>query len=481
MGKLVMAKLKCMLILLILIMIAACNKLPPIENQTLVILPTQLRDGTIIYQSSDDLSRTQWWRKMHDAMLNHLIASALANNNDIKSSMANVMQAKAELKKSYYAWIPTLDGSANGFLTRSWRAQIIPKTAFANNPMLANIDKIKLQGYVAGFMPDYSFNILQNINSTKLAKASLQAQQADLQAIKLSIISQVSGAYFMLLSERAQLKLKQTLIRDQKKLRQLEKMRYKAGSIDIEAVVRLNQEIDQEESDIPKIRSTIAHTEDAIQLLLNQNPAPIRTDTNIMQLQVNNLVPSKLPSAVLQNRPDLMVAMNNVKIASADVGLAYSAFFPSFSLTNLIGSASVALTNILDLSAGFWLGQIASSMKMLNASAYADIKSTKAHYYSTYYAYIQTLRSVLADVDESLIAQKNAGQTLRLGIQAMYAAQKNYAIALIRYQAGATDYSPIINAKINLDQAKLNVVQQKAQVLDSIVQVYEAVGGGYNL
>lgn len=473
-----MMKLKIILLNLFALCIGGCCKNCIIHEK--VSYPQQTRSGVKYINSLDDLSRLAWWKRLQDPELNALVSQALACNNTIRSAYATIDQAQAQLKAAQYAWIPTLDASANGFAGRTWNTHITPQGQLANTTFFSNVSSLRFRGYNAGFVPSYTVNILNNISNVKSAKASLVIEKAQAQSVKLSIIGQMTGAYFMLLSQREQLLVQKNLIADLKKLRHLEFIRFKKGASNIETTNNLDQQIAQEEATVPLIENVIAQSENTIHLLLNQNPGAIATHRSLLSLNLNRMIPRVLPSSVLKNRPDIMIALNNLKVAQAQIGVAYSAFFPSISLSGLLGGASVDLTNLLKLSTNLWITQAAASTKILNASAYQKIKAAKAGFKATYYNYLEALHAAFADVDNALTSeQKNYLSYLQF--QRGYAAARNaYSIAFNQYKSGAKDYRNAMNAKVNLDQSKLNLIQAKAQLLDSMIQVYHAVAGGYD-
>ncbi|VEB34821.1 TolC family protein [Legionella cherrii] len=472
-------KIKIILFNLSAILLAGCCKNCLIPEK--VNYPKNSRSGIKYIDNKSDLSRVAWWKKLHDPELNQLIMQALTCNDTIKRSYATIEQAQAQLKAAQYAWIPTLDANATGFSGGTWNSHVTPRGQLANNPFFSNLSHMRFRGYYTGFTPKYTVNILNNIYNIKSAKASLAMEQAQAQSTKLGIISQMSGAYFMLLSQREQLAVEKELLRDLSKLHQLEQIRFKKGASNIEVPINIDQQLAQEQSKIPQIESVIAQNENTIRLLLNQNPGPITTHRSVLSLNLNHLIPKSLPSSVLKNRPDIMIALNNLKIAQAQIGMAYSAFFPTIALTSLIGGASIDLRNILKVSTNIWVAQAAASTKIFNASSYEDIKSTKAGFKATYHEYLTTLHSAFADVDDALTnEQKNHLSYVQIQ-KGYWAAKKAYAVALAQYKAGAKDYRNVINAKINLDRSKLSLIQEKAQLLDSIVQVYDEVAGGYDV
>lgn len=469
-----------MLLNLFAILLGGCYQTCIIHHEK-VKYPESTRSGIKYVNDKTELSRIAWWKKLKDPELDALIFQALSCNDEIKSSYATIEEAQAQLKATQYAWIPTLDATANGFAGNTWNSHVTPNGPLANSPFFSHFSNLRFRGYYTGFVPNYSFNILHNISNIKSAKASLAVHQAQAQSIKLGIISQMTGAYFMLLSQREQLAVEKALSRDLRELHKLEQVRFQKGASDVETIISIDQQIAQEETKVPQIENVVAQSENTIHVLLNQNPGPVSTHKALLSLNINNLIPNSLPSSVLKNRPDIMIALNNVKIAYAQLGVAYSAFFPTISLTGLVGNASVDLINLLKLSTNVWIAEATGATKIFNASAYQNIKSTKAGFKATYYDYLHTLRSAFADIDNNLTnEQKNRLSYLQTH-KWFLAAKRAYTISLAQYKAGAKDYRNVVNAKINLDRSLLSLVQEKAQLLDSIVQVYSAVAGGYDV
>ena len=133
----------------------------------------------------------------------------------------------------------------------------------------------------------------------------------------------------------------------------------------------------------------------------------------------------------------------------------------------------------MSVSTGLWVAQGIASVPALNGVYYAQIKEAKAGYYAAYYSYLQTLRTVFADVDNSLTNQQLANTAYQRQLQALRAADRAYQLSLARYQSGTTDYRAVIHAAITRDNARLDRDQAKMQQLDGIVTVYQAVAGGY--
>lgn len=445
--------------------------------------PTSASNGSQFESSESDFSQLQWWKKFNDPVLDSLIQEALANNNEIQISVGRIIEAQAKLKAAQYAWIPTLNGSATGFAGNSWATNLTPQGSLAANNTLPSgaVANSDFSGFMGGFMPSYSFNIFQNISQSKLAQATVDAQKANYNNMKLSIIGQVAGSYFMLLGQNKQLLLQKVLVKDLENLRQAMLVKYQNGGIDYSEIALVDQQIDSYQSKIPVIENSIIQTNNALAVLLNRNPGTVvKNIIDIDRLPTEKIIPVNLPSAVLRNRPDIIIAENNLKMADANIDLAYSVFFPTISLTGNIGGASMALTNLFSVGTGYWTAMAAANMPILNAASFEQIKAAKGGYYVSYYNYMQTVKSAFANVDNTLSNNQKQNQSYAKMLSSLNNAQTFYNLTLVQYNYGSQDYQNLLGAKVNADLSKLNVNQSKMQQLDSIVQVYQAVAGGYD-
>lgn len=435
----------------------------------------------VINSQNDRVREIRWWKKMNDPILNDLVARALKSNNQILHAKANVIQAQAQLKAAYSAWLPTLSASASGFLVKGWNTQATPEGAFTQTPVFSNLDNLKIKGGYTGFVPNYSLNILENTNNTKLAAASLEMQKATYRSVQLSIISQTTGSYFTLLGQKQQLIDQKQLIQHWKQLYRLENARHKDGATDYSILADIEQEMAASQAQISSIESSMTQVQNALQLLTGHDPGPIMTQAHIKDISTKGLIPPHLSAQVLQNRPDLMMAKENLNKADASLGIAYSRFFPQISLTGLLGGSSIELVHLLKLTTGLGIAQVAAIMPVFNAATYQQIQAAKAGVKAAYFNYIQTIRSALVDVDNSLTKNKRSTEAYNHQLKAYHASIRAYRIVLTRYKTGFQDRRTVVNALLNLDKAKKNLTVAKMEQLNSIVEVYQAVAGGVDV
>lgn len=457
-----------------------CQQVPSVSN-TPIILPEKMRSGTPVSVHAADFSMMSWWKKMHDPVLNRLIHVGLSNNNQLQAARASIQQAEAQLQAAHYAWLPTMQVDGAGFLGGGIDSTVTPQGPLAQSRALSGHPPIQFRGYFSGFVPKYSVNIWQNIQNTKLAKASLALQQANYQAVKLAIVSQICGAYFMLVGEKQQLADQARYLAHLRQLRQLEWGRYRAGLSDMTEVLKLDQQIASWDANQVRLQDSMSQVENAISTLLNQNPQPLSQYAKLHSMITDGILPKQLPASVLKNRPDVLMAINQVAMNQAHIGIAYAKFFPSISLTSLLGTASVDLKNLLSIGTGLWVAQGALMIPAINGVSWEKIKEAKAGYAAAVYTYLQTLRTALAEVDNSLTTYQRTREAYQYQAKVLFKAQKADALALSRYHNGFQDYRAVLHAQLNTDTEQLNLTLAKMQQLDSIVGVYQAVAAGINL
>lgn len=454
-------------------LLSGCALFSPAYNKPVIEQPTTTRSGIAIESSDVDLSKMEWWKKVNDPVLNQLMIIALTNNAQIQTAHGNIMQAQASLKAAQYSWLPTLSGLGGGFVGGNFLTDV--NSSYTPGAITSS----GFNGAFGGFLPSYSFNVFANISQTKLAKATLDMQRAAYNATRLTIINQISNGYFTLLAQKKQLIVQQQQIDDAKELRRLEAIQVQKGAADLADLISYDQTIAGYEANIPSIENSIAQTENAIKVLINQNPGPIITDGSIDKLNIESIIPANIPSSVLKNRPDIIQAEDSLKIANANIAVANSKFFPSINITGFAGGMTEALSTLLNMSTGIWTIVGVASMPIIDAATYEQVDAAEGGYYAQYYSYINTVKSAFQNVDNNLTNKANMDKVYNKTYQSYQLADANYKINLVQYNVGNAAMTNVLQAKISLDGANLNLIQAKAQQLTAVSQVFDALAVGY--
>ncbi len=415
----------------------------------------QSRD-TLAVTESANLPALAWWKSFNDPQLNSLMEKALKNNNNIQAAVGNIEAAQGQLRQVQFAWIPT--GSASlGY----------------NSKALAG------QGYAFSGTPAYTLNILQQIRSQQFATANLQAVRAAKDAVRLGIVSQVATGYFTLLGQDYQLQLQKQLVKDLGEILALAKVEYADGYISLYTLQQYEANYQQASAQVPIIENNIVASQNALRVLINENPGNIKRGLKFTELNSYGIIPANLPSQVLHNRPDVQQAEQQLIAANANIGVATSTFFPSIALTGTGGTAASGLNGLFGPNTDFWINNANLTMPILNFGIYGQIEQAKGQYYNSYYNYIQTVRSAFAAVDNDLSAHQQFTTSLDTEVKYYDATKLAYKLAQSSFKDGLYSKPTLLQNAVTMDNAAIVVQQSKLQQLGSIVQLYQDLGGGY--
>lgn len=469
------------LVILLGAMLASCGLMGPSYEKPNIAAPTTWQSQDKLSQlESTNLAQLAWWKQFNDPKLNQLIESALTNNNTLQVAMGNVLQAQAVLHKVNMGWVPTVSLGAGGMAGQSFNPSF---TNLSPYPLLNNVNPTTqdFNGYGVGVIPSYTLNVFSQIKQGEIAKLNVALQKQATNAVRLGVISQVASSYFTLLGLQKQLVLQQQILADAREMRHYTQVQYDNGSVSDFNLDGLDQYIAGLVGNIPEIKTNITQTENALQVLTNNNPGKIITQSTFDNIKPDGIVPVNLPSSILKQRPDIMAAEYQLQVANGNIGAVTAMFFPSISLTGMLGQGSMELANLFSAGGDFWASQLAVALPVLNLGLYAEVDKAKASYYSAYYNYVQSIRTAFSQVDNSLsshdsLKQKSVQQMVSLG-----KAQNLYATAQKQYHQGTISYANTLGLKLNTDYAEASANQVKIQQMNSLVTLYQALGGGYQV
>lgn len=443
-------------------------------------------DSPVVWNSKDhhaviesaDLPDMAWWKKFNDPVLNQLIESALIENNNLQVAMGNLIQAQASLKQVQMNWVPNINLGGIGFVGQTFNPGF---QNTSNNPnfTLTQNNPQNFNGYGVGLIPTYTLNVFNQIKQGQIAKLNLAMQKQAVNAVRLGVISQVADSYFALLGLQKQLQLQKQLVADAKEMRRYNLIQYKEGSVSDLNLTGIDQYVASVEAKLPSIQNSIVQTQNALRVLINNNPGKIFIRNNFDNISSSGIIPVNLPSQMLKSRPDIAMAEYQLQISNANIGAITSQFFPTINLTGMAGQDSLQLSGLFNAGGDFWLTQAAAVMPLLNLSIFSKIDKAKGSYYSAYYNYIQTVRTAFAQVDNGLSSHDSLDKTYKEQTLVLTKAQKLYQISQTQYKEGATSYANTVGFKLNIDYALANLNQVKMQEMSSIVNLYQALGGGY--
>lgn len=417
--------------------------------------PSNFRSATLATSQIESLPYLAWWQQFNDDNLNNLIESGLKSNLDINIALSNLEQARGQLRQVQLSWIPFIN----------------LYSGFSSNPSFGDI------GTFYGAWPQYIINIAQQIEMQKQAKYNLQMQTAMVDGVRLTLIGQISASYFSLIAQERQLELLEQLNQDLQTIVNLAVQEIKIGVKDNIQLDGLRSQQNLVQAQIAIVKHNIVLSHNSISYLLNQNPHDIKNKNNFNKLDFAKFKPSSMPATVLQNRPDIKIAEYALQASHSGVGVAYGGLFPTLQLDSFFGSGS----------GGGTLGSpnIYSPMQDayinwgINPATFGEIEARKGAYQAQVYAYIQTVRKVLRDVDNSLSANNQYNSNYLKTSAALSNLQNKYSLQEGLYKTGIMSYPTLLQSKVDVDNLELTANQAKLQQALALVNLYQELAGGY--
>jgi multidrug efflux system outer membrane protein len=418
----------------------------------------------------ESLGDQKWAQVFHEPELQDLIRAALENNYDVRIAAQRVLEAQAQLRIIRSQQFPTVTvgGTGIGADLGSSVGNGLPSGAVAAGAF--NLS--------AAWTPDF-WGLYRR--QTEAQRAQLLGQVWAQRAVRITMVQQVATAYFHLRSLDEQLSIaKQTLKARQDSVgltRRLES----GGSVPL-ADLRQAEELEYAASvQIPQLEQQIQQEENALRLLVGQNPGPIaHTDPNALAPVPQDL-PVGLPSRLLERRPDILQAEQQLIEANARIGVARAQFFPQLSITAAGGVGGSGFSTIFDPDSRFIFGIAALTQPIFEGGKLrGQLQLSQETKNEMVLNYQKTIAGAFRDASDALIAVKKQRAAREQQEKLVAAAQDATRLARMRYQGGATSYLEVLTTDSNLFSAQLNLVSSREGEAQSLVQLYAALGGGWD-
>jgi len=423
---------------------------------------------------NDAFADQGWWQLYQDPTLQSLIREALDNNLDVRIAAARIDQARALLGSTRLAQLPQVSASAQGQRARTSRYELIP-----GEPPISNVFSADGSlSYEVDFWGKYR-------RATEAARAGLLASEYSKQDVMAGLVSGVATAYFTLLALDEQLIITQRTVGTRQKFVDLTQAQHERGTVSGLDVASAQAQLAVAEANIPDLQRQIGIAEDQLSVLLGRNPdAILRAESSqlkgMTEATVAPVPPAGLPSSLLERRPDLREAEQNLIAANANVGVAKANLFPSIALTAAGGNESSALSQLFTGPARSWsLGASLLQPLLSSQSNLYQLDLAHAQKRQALLQYQQSIQTAFREVSDALIARRKYAE-LQVAQQAQVDAQRKAdSIALARYRIGYASYFDVINADRDLFTAELSLSAAHLNTVLSLVQLYRAVGGGW--
>src|SRR6516225_5389288 len=413
------------------------------------------------------LGDEKWWEVFEDKELQELIRTGLKNNYDVRIAATRVMQAQAQLGIVRADQFPSLNAGGNVTSIRNPTIGPIPAYETTLGEITAtaswNID----------FWGRYR-------RATESARANLLANEWAQKEVMVTLVANVAADYFTLRQLDLQLEMSKRTYDSRKQSLDLTQTLEQTGINSLLDVRQSEQLLYTAATEIPDLERQIAQEENAISILLGRNPGDIPRGLKLTEQPHAPEVPAGLPSSLLERRPDIRQAEQNLVAANAQIGVAKSLYFPQISLTANAGFESASLTNLFTGPAGVWaLAGTLTQPIFEGGRLKSGVRLAEAQHEQLLLTYQQAIQGAFRDVSNALVAYRK-NREFRIQQQHLVeSAQDASRLSQIRFKAGTTDYLEVLTNETNSFSAELALAQAQGNELSALVQLYQALGGGW--
>ena len=408
-----------------------------------------------------------WWQLFQDDVLQSLIRTALQQNENARIAAVRVIEAQAQLGITRADQFPTVTGGLSVLGER-------PPTALGF-PSL-NLFAIAIQGSVAWELDFWG----RYRRATEAARAQLVATEWGRRAVITTLVSQVAGAYFTLRALDLELDISRRTLESRQESLRLTRVREQGGATSLLDVRQAEQLVYGATAEIATLERRIEQQENFISVLIGENPAPVARGRALVDQPHPPEVPSGLPSALLERRPDIQQSEHLLAAANAEIGVARAAYFPQIELTGSGGFESTALSTLFAAGSAIWTATAAATQPIFTAGrTRSQVALASARTEEAVISYQQTVRQALREVSDALVGYRKLREFREQESLLFASAQDARRLADIRYQGGATSYLEVLDADTRLFDAELGLAQAELGELSALIDIYRSLGGGW--
>ena len=413
-----------------------------------------------------------WWTLFHSKPLNDLIERSLKNNPDLKSAQAALLVARENTLAQRGAYYPQVSGSLSA--TRA-------KTSNEVSPVPnAPVFQYSL------FTPEVSVSYTPDVfGLNRRTVESLKAQQEQVRyvvaATNITLSSNVAAAAIQEASLRAQIDATNQLIEINTKQLDILRKQFEKGYVGRLDVAAQEAQLAQIAATLPPLLKQLAQQRDLLAVLSGGFPNEDLVERfELSSLQLPQELPLSLPSKLVEQRPDVLQAEENLHSASALIGVARANRLPSFNLTGDIGSMALAFGNIFSAGNGFRdVGASVTQPIFQSGTLLHKERAARAAYVQADEQYRSTVLAAFQSVADTLHALEQDAEGLKAAVAARDAAKVTLDLTTRQMQVGYVSYLALLNAEQSYQQAVINLVQAQANRYADTAALFQALGGGW--
>ncbi len=434
--------------------------------------------------ASASIANLPWWELYKDQELQKLIRAALQENQDLRVAVANVEQFQAQLVIAKFDLAPSLGYAGQGFAYHTQGDTttipiggtpiVVPGQTGATSSTFSNLVGI------AGIK--WELDVWGRLRrSIEAARGQLLSKMETQRGIVLGLVGNVAEAYFDLRTLDLQVEITKRTLKAWEDSVRLSQIRYKHGDIPKLDLDRFDAERANAAAQLADLERQVVQKENQLSTLLGRKPMGITRGLPLTKQPIPPAVPAGLPSELLQRRPDVLQAEQELVSATATIGVAQAQRFPQFALTGTLGGASGRLDSLKTGPLFLAGGSASVAGPLLNATALGyQVQASEAQAKSVLAQYDKAVVNAFREVEDALIAVQKSREQRDAQEQQVASLQSAFRLANLRYEGGRASYLDVLTAQRSLFDSELALARTQRNQLVSVVQLYKALGGGWS-
>jgi outer membrane protein, multidrug efflux system len=426
-------------------------------------------------QQAASIADLKWFEIFKDEQLQALIRTALVQNYDLRDAAARVEEARANLGITRSDQFPQFGASGGVYINRLSRQGEEPIPPAFLPSQNRNFGNVALN--LLSFEVDLWGRLRR---ATEAARANLLSAEENRKTVITTLVSDVATAYLTMRELDYELEISTSTLQTRQQSLELTKSRQSGGVSTLLDLRQSEQLVDTAAQTIPVIEQQMEQTENQIHLLLGESPGNVQRGRILTAQDLPPEVPAGLTSALLERRPDIRAAEQNLIAANAEIGVARAAYFPQLTLSGFLGGQSTQLTSLLSGPASAWTLAPQLAQPIFTAGRLkSNVRLTEAQREDALIQYEKTIQTAFMEVSNSLIAHQRTRESREKQEDLVVALRDRTRLAYIRYRGGVDTQLDALEADTDQFSAELSLAQIRLSELLTVVQLYKALGGGW--
>jgi multidrug efflux system outer membrane protein len=419
-------------------------------------------------QTDRSLVERPWGELFADAELNALVETALAQNRDLRIAAERIELARARYGIERSFLFPSVLADA------AYTRQRQPAAGLDKNPT-SSVTSIGVA------VPTWEIDLWGRVRAaTQVAYRDLLASTENRRAFEVSLVAEVSNAYLALLELDAQIETALRTVETRKESLRVVQSRFDGGIVSAADLMQAQSNLAVAERTVVLLQGQRLRAENGLSVLLGRNPGAIARARKLGDYPATPALPAGIPSQLLERRPDILAAEQQLIGSQANIDAARKAYFPAISLTGFLGFASPEIKELFEGDRFAWSVTPAITAPIFTAGRLrSNVEAAQAQQRIALDQYLGTIQNAFREVDDALSLYDQSRKEREALERVVNANRERLRLADLRYRGGVTIYLEVLLAEQDLFDSELQLVQVTRSVYSSVVQLYAALGGGW--